>query len=461
MSEQSNKLLIPPSDINAERGLLGSILVNSKILEDIGDILSPVHFYDKRHETIFTLMTDLWAHGKPIDIVHVLDAMKTKTGFTDEEKGEITKEFLLEVISYGSLISTPIKAATLIKNNYVLRSVANIADDIKRTVMGGEATVEEVLDYAQKKVFEISEENIQKNFINISTSLANVYERISNASDSDETTGIPTGLTDLDAILGGFHKSDLIILAARPSMGKTSLSLEIIKRMAIQNNTPVAVFSLEMSADQLTDKLLSSTSGLDLYKIRQGKLGNDSQDEYAMLGDAIGKLDEAEIWIDDSGHLNINELRTKARRLKSRYNIGVLVIDYLQLMSGNSGTNYGVNRVQEVSDISRNLKMLAKELDIPILALSQLSRNVESRDDKRPMLSDLRDSGSIEQDADVVLFVHRESMYNKTEANAGKANILVSKHRNGETGTVELAWIGKLATFGNLQGGRVSGRVEK
>jgi len=229
----------------------------------------------------------------------------------------------------------------------------------------------------------------------------------------------------------------------------------------LQQQIGVAVFSLEMSRDQLCDKLIASVSGIELRKIRSGQLeDNDNLNEFTKLGEAIGRLEEAPIWIDDSGSLNIMELRTKARRLKSRHNIGLIVIDYLQLMSGKN-YNYQGNRVQEVSDISRGLKMLAKELNIPVLALSQLSRGVEGREDKRPLLSDLRESGSIEQDADVVLFIHREEMYSKDTKKKGIAEILISKHRNGETGVVELAWVPKLATFENLQGARIRNVVDK
>jgi replicative DNA helicase len=244
-------------------------------------------------------------------------------------------------------------------------------------------------------------------------------------------------------------------------MGKTSLALELIKRISLGTKNGVAIFSLEMSKDQLVDKLISSVSGISLKKIRSGHLSDEPHNnEFVRLGQAIGQLSEAPIWIDDSGALNIMELRTKARRLKSRHNIGLIMIDYLQLMSGKT-SSYGGNRVQEVSDISRGLKMLAKELNIPIIALSQLSRSVEGRDDKRPMLSDLRESGSIEQDADVVMFIHREEMYHKETKKKGIADILISKHRNGETGAVELAFIHRLATFDNLQGAKITTRTNE
>jgi replicative DNA helicase len=449
---------LPPFDENAEKALLGSVLLNSKLLEDIGDILRGDHFYDSRHALVFSLVVELWSSSRPVDILTVLDLLKLKGDLNPAFAAEIDKEYLLELIAKSSLLSSATSAAKIIRDKYFLRELINISDKIKSKSLDEKDRVEDVLEYAQKEIYQISEQNIEKNFTPIGEVLTEVYERISNAKDSGQLmSGTPTGLTEIDALLGGFHAGDLIILAARPSMGKTSLALEVVRRMAISESTGVAIFSLEMGKDQLVDKLLSSTAGIELRKIRNGQLENqDGNDEFMKLGEAMGTLNTAKIWIDDSGHLNITELRTKARRLKSRYNIGLLVIDYLQLMSGNSGTNYGVNRVQEVSDISRNLKMLAKELEVPVLALSQLSRGVESREDKRPMLSDLRESGSIEQDADVVMFVHRDEMYNKESKNKGKANIIIAKHRNGETGTAELAWIGKLATFGNLEGGRTT-----
>lgn len=454
-----------PFDHDAECSLLGTILLNNKAMEDIADIIQKSHFYDRRNQITYDTMLDLWGGSKPIDVVFLLDELKVKKGLTDRERRNIDKDFLLELISKSSLISSPAKAADIVKAKYFLRTLVEISDNIKSKSLEEKERVEEVLDYAQKMIYDVSEQNIEKSFSPISEVLQLVVERISEAGTNGmESVGaIPSGLVDLDELLGGFHKSDLVILAARPSMGKTSLALEITRRVAINESKPVAIFSLEMAKEQLVDKLLSSTAAIPLWKIRTGQLENsDGNDEYRKLGEAVGKLGEAPIWIDDStGGLNITEVRTKARRLKSRHNISMIIIDYLQLMRGYSGINYGVNRVQEVSDISRALKLLAKELDIPILALSQLSRTVETREDKRPILSDLRESGSIEQDADVVMFVHREEMYNKETKNKGKANVIVAKHRNGETGTVELAWVGHLATFANLEGARIGHKIEK
>lgn len=463
----------PPNDLNAEKSLLGSILLNSKVLDEIADKIKEDFFYDKRHKIVYKIMLQLYANSKPIDILFVLDALKSSPGVTEKEAEVIDREFLLELISKSSMASSPKHTAEVIKDKFMLRSLVEASDKIKGSVIEGKTGVENLLDLAQKEIYNISIDNLDKDFSPLYDLLTERFERVASLSEGDlQHPAVPTGFHDLDSILGGLHSSDLIILAARPSMGKTSFALELMKRVAMGSDIGVAIFSLEMSKEQLVDKLISSTAGVSLKKIRQGEIKkneyyedgeteryDDSGNDMAKLGQAIGKLNECPIWIDDSGHLNITELRTKARRLKSRHNIGLIVIDYLQLMSG--GGDYRGNRVQEVSDISRNLKMLAKELDVPIIALSQLSRGVEGRDDKRPMLSDLRESGSIEQDADIVMFVHREEMYNRESKKKGIADILISKHRNGETGAIELAWVGHLATFENLQGAKIGHRINK
>lgn len=452
----------PPADMDAEKALLGSILLNSQILQDVGDKLSGEYFYDPRHSIVYLAMVELWATSRPVDVISVLEYLHNTESLNKSSSGTVDKEFLLELISKTSLSTSHIHTSDLIKNKFVLRTIIQVGDEIKNLAYLQKDHPSEILDDAQKQLFDISKNNMEKDFVSITEVLKDTFERISQLHDNDvEFRGVPTGFIDLDNILGGLHSSDLLILAARPSMGKTSLALELIKHVAVVQKVGVAFFSLEMSKDQLVDKLVSSTSGVSLGKIRSGHLSDDpANNEFIRLGQAIGQLDQAPIWIDDNGALNILELRTKARRLKSKYNVGLIVIDYLQLMSGKN-TNYSGNRVQEVSDISRGLKMLAKELQIPILALSQLSRSVDSREDKRPMLSDLRESGSIEQDADIVMFIHREEMYHKETKKKGVGDLLISKHRNGETGAIELAWIPALATFGNLHGARTSRRVNE
>lgn len=458
----NNLDLLPPHDLDAEKALLGSILLNYKILEDVADKLKGDYLYDRRHKIVYETMLALWVENKPVDMIFVLNEIKNSSTWPTSEIESIDKEFLIELISKSSLSSSPEFTAKMIKEKYLLRTLIRVGDTIKTMAFESKTDADDILDSAQKQLYEVSLDNLDKNFVRINQVLDGTFERINELfTNQVEFRGIPTGFVDLDATLGGLHHSDLIILAARPSMGKTSLSLEMIKRIALQQQVGVAIFSLEMSKDQLCDKLISSVSGIDLRKIRTGHLEDtENSNEFMRLGEAIGKLSEAPIWIDDSGSLNIMELRTKARRLKSRHNVGMIVIDYLQLMSGRAASYQG-NRVQEVSDISRGLKMLAKELNIPILALSQLSRGVEGRDDKRPLLSDLRESGSIEQDADVVMFIHRDEMYNKESKKKGIAEILISKHRNGETGTVELAWVGSRATFDNLHGAKTSSVVRK
>jgi len=452
----------PPHDLEAEKALLGSLLLNSKLLEEVADKLKPDYFFDRRNQIVYQIILDLWLNSQPVDVLFVLNALQNNLRFNAAEVGTINREYLLELIAKSSLSSSPEHTARIIKEKYILRMLIRVGDNLKTLAVESNSPVEDILDNAQKQLYEIALDNLDKNFVRIGDLLTATFERINELyTNQVKYRGIPTGFVDLDNMLGGLHHSDLIILAARPSMGKTSLALEIVKRVALQQQIGVAVFSLEMSRDQLCDKLIASVSGIELRKIRSGQLeDNDNLNEFTKLGEAIGRLEEAPIWIDDSGSLNIMELRTKARRLKSRHNIGLIVIDYLQLMSGKN-YNYQGNRVQEVSDISRGLKMLAKELNIPVLALSQLSRGVEGREDKRPLLSDLRESGSIEQDADVVLFIHREEMYSKDTKKKGIAEILISKHRNGETGVVELAWIPKLATFENLQGARIRNVVDK
>lgn len=463
MSE-TTEILKPPQDLTAEESILGLILLNGKILDDVVDRLKADFFYNPKHKIVYSACLDLWSQNKPVDTFLVLKEL-TKEKYQkqmQEPEDLIDEGFLVNLVAKSSLASSSDSLAEIIKDKYLLRVIVESSDEMKTLALRDNLEAEEILDQAQKKLFEISLNTIDKSFISISEVLGDSFERISELYNSkDDFRGIPTGFVDIDRILGGLHSSDLIILAARPSMGKTAFALEIVKRVAMNKKLGcgVAMFSLEMGKDQLVDRMLSSVSGIDAWKIKTGKFDpKREEEEFAKLGRAIGKLDEAPIWIDESGSLNILELRSKARRLKSRHNIGLIVIDYLQLMSSVSN-RYNSNRVQEVSEISRGLKMLAKELDVPVLALAQLSRGVEGRDDKRPMLSDLRDSGSIEQDADVVMFVHRQAMYErdmeKRREIENEAEILISKHRNGSVGQVKLAWMPRLATFENLEGAKV------
>jgi replicative DNA helicase len=454
---------LPPHDIDVEQAFLGSILLNNHVLDETADNLRPEYFYLPLHQVLFNCMLDMWAGRKPIDVILLLQEIKQERyqkKLADDTT--IDQEVLLELTAKSTFASSPEELAKIIKDKYLLRTIVTTADEMKTQALSSPLPPDEILDISQQKLFQISMQSIDKTFVSIQEILGSTFERISDLhANPSELRGTATGFTDIDRILGGFHKSDLIIIAARPSMGKTAFALELTKRMALTTKTGVAFFSLEMSKDQLVDRMLSSASGIDLYKIRSGKFGgNNESQEFEKLGGAISTLSEAPIWIDDNGGLNILELRSKARRLKMKHNVGVIIIDYLQLMTSGNNRNNG-NRVQEVSEISRGLKLLAKELNVPVIALSQLSRSVESRDDKRPMLSDLRESGSIEQDADVVMFVHREEVYHKETKKRGIADILISKHRNGQIGSVELAWIQHLTSFENLDGARLSRRVNE
>jgi replicative DNA helicase len=452
----------PPSDYNAEGAMLGMILLNNSNLDEVADKLKGGFFADPRNQRVYSAMVALSQANKPIDVLFVLNQLEyednTQAGNRSHKTSGVDKEYLVDLVSKTSLASSVGSLVGIIKDKYKLRKVLEVSEEIKELVIAQADDSNDILDQAQKKLFEVSIDNSDKNFVAIGDILMDSFERLADTS-SEDNAGIPTGFIDVDRKLGGFHNSDLIIVAARPSMGKTSFILEVAKRIAMVQQIGVAVFSLEMSKEQLVDKLISSTSGVDSWKLRTRKF-DESADEFSKIGEAISRLAEAPIWIDDGGSLNVLELRTKARRLKTKHNVGVIIVDYLQLMSG-TGKNYGNNRVQEVSEISRGLKILAKELGVPIIALSQLSRSVEGREDKRPMLSDLRESGSIEQDADVVMFIHRDEMYNKESKKKGIADILVAKHRHGETCSIELGWVGRLATFENLDQAKVSRKVNE
>lgn len=468
------ELVLPnlPHDLEAEMALLGSILVSGshskEVMDDLVGVLKAEYFFDLSHQKVFKAMVELWNNNQEIDTVHLVDQLQKSH---KDEIEKFNQYFVLSLAAKSSLLASTKTASNLIKEKYLLRRVISVGEEIKQMGFDQDNSAGNILDLAQKKLYDASLDNLDKYFVKISELLGPNFDTMTMLSENEEVgRGIKTGLLDLDKILGGFQNSDLIILAARPSMGKTALSLEITRRIA-KSGTGVAFFSLEMSAEQICERLLARVSEIDFGKIRRGELSDDQKNEgFARVGEAIGNLAEYPIWIDDSASLNILELRSKARRLKSRENIGLIVVDYLQLMSGKNERAYQGNRTQEVSDISRSLKILAKELNVPIIALSQLSRSVENRDDKRPMLSDLRESGSIEQDADIVLFIYRDSFYNREKyqkmepkersAKENIAEILISKHRNGATGIIELTWVKHLASFENLMGAKI-GSLER
>ena len=341
--------------------------------------------------------------------------------------------------------------ANIVRRKGTLRRLIQAAGEITNLGYKEETDIESVLDQAEQKLFGVSQKFLKQNFIPLTEVLTETFDRLDDLhKNKGKLRGVPTGYIDLDNLLGGMQRSDLIIIAARPSMGKTSLALDIAKNVAVNHKTTVGIFSLEMSKDQLVDRLLSSEADVNLWKLRSGNLSEEGpNNDFQRIGEAMGRLSEAPIFIDDAAGANIMEIRTKARRLQSEHNLGLIVIDYLQLMQGHS--SHSENRVQEVSEISRALKGIARELNVPVIALSQLNRAVESRPDKRPMLSDLRESGSIEQDADAVLLIFREDMYKGKEADRPNiAEIIIAKHRNGPTGKIELFFDSEKTSFRNL-----------
>jgi len=437
---------IPPQNIEAEQSVLGSLLLDRDAVIKIADLITADDFYDDRHRSIYLAIIALYDERSSIDILTVSN--KLEEGSTLERIGGTS--YLTTLVNSVPSSAHIVHYANIVRRKGTLRRLISASTDIVGLGYQEDLDLETLLDQAEQKLFSVSQKYLKQNFVSLSEILHETFDRIDELHrEKGKLRGVSTGFSDLDNKLGGLQKSDLIILAARPSMGKTSLALDLVRNVAMNEHKNVAVFSLEMSKDQLVDRLLAAEADVDLWKMRTGKLNDIGPDnDFERIGHALGRLSEAQIFIDDSGSLNIMELRTKARRLQAEHDLDLIVVDYLQLMQGRSTEN----RVQEVSEISRSLKILAKELDVPVLALSQLSRAVEQRGgDKKPQLSDLRESGSIEQDADVVMFIYRDEMYTgKDSKKPHIAEILVRKHRNGPTGDVELFFDGEKTSFKNL-----------
>ncbi len=439
-----NKL--PPQSLEAEQSVLGSLILDKDAIIKIADIISAEDFYEEKHRLIYLAIIALYDERSSIDILTVSN--KLEEGASLEKIGGTS--YLTTLVNTVPSAAHVVHYAQIVKRKGTLRRLITSATDIVSMGYQEDVDLDMLLDKAEQKLFSVSQKSLKQNFVPITEILHETFDRLDELHrEKGKLRGVPTGFTDLDNKLGGLQNSDLIILAARPSMGKTSLALDIIRHVALEEKKSTAIFSLEMSKDQLVDRLLAAEADVDLWKMRTGRLSDVGvNNDFERIGHALGRLSEAPIFIDDQGALNIMELRTKARRLQAENELDLIVVDYLQLMQGRSTDN----RVQEVSEISRSLKLLAKELNVPVLALSQLSRNVEQRGaDKRPQLSDLRESGSIEQDADVVLFIFRDEMYTGSESKKPHiAEILVRKHRNGPTGEVELYFDGEKTSFKNL-----------
>lgn len=421
---------LPPQNVQAESSLLGSILIDPEALTKIADIVRSNDFYEQRHSLIFASMLHLYEQRKPIDVLTLTEKLET-AGEIDNVGGA---SYITELANSVPSAAHVHEYAQIVAKKATLRRLISAAQEITNLGYSDEEDVDALIDKAEHTLYSVSENKGTQGFRAIGDVLNESFDRIEELSrDKNKLRGVPSGFRSLDRKLAGLQNSDLLILAARPAMGKSSFALNIAHNVAIKEGIPVGIFSLEMSQEQLVDRLLSAESGVDSWKLRTGDL-EDS--DFAKIGEAMGALSEAPIFIDDTPMLNVMDMRTKARRIQSEHGLGLIIVDYLQLMTGRG--NYGDNRVQEVSEISRGLKMLAKELNVPVLALSQLSRSVESRSPQIPQLADLRESGSIEQDADVVMFIYREDVYNPDTERQHIADLLIKKHRSGPIGDIEL-----------------------
>ncbi|WP_455099821.1 replicative DNA helicase [Peptostreptococcus stomatis] len=431
----------PPHNLESEQCVIGSIIVEEQTLVPVAEILDREDFYIDAHKVIYDSMIELGNERKPIDMITLTNRLKEK-GYLDQVGGVTYLTSITNMIPTTSNVKV---YAEIVKKNSTLRKLIKASNDI--ISMGYEASdsLDDILNVAEKKIFDISQDRMSQDFKPISEVLTSVTAMIEEVySKGSDITGLDTGFIDLNKKLGGFHKSDLILIAARPGMGKTAFALNLVANVAIRSKSSVAVFSLEMSKEQLVQRLLSSQSNVALDNINKGKIADD---EWKKLTDAMTVLSSSDVFIDDTPGIKVSEIRSKCRKLKMEKGLDMIMIDYLQLMEADGRAD---NRQQEVSKISRSLKILAKEMNCPVIALSQLSRNTESGKDHMPKLSDLRDSGAIEQDADIVMFIYRDEYYTKMETKKKDlAEIIIAKNRHGEISNIELVWIGKIQKFSN------------
>lgn len=444
---KAKDLKIPPHSIDAEKALLGSALMNPEVMHDVVDIVNEQSFYSNQNRAVWIVLFELHGKSIPIDLLSVSARLKEK-GLLEDAGG---MAYLTELINIVPTSANAHHYAELVENKRVMRDLLRAAEQINTLGYDEEAELHDVLEKAEKALYNVTNKTGSRKFVALKDTLDEAWERLDHLHKTrDEMRGVPTGFVELDNKLSGLQKSDLIILAARPSMGKTSLALDIARKAAVNHKVPVAIFSLEMSSQQLVDRMLAAESLVDSWKIRTGH-NLSVENDFKSIGEAISRLSEAPIFIDDQPGNNILKMRAVARRLKNEKGLGLIVVDYLQLMVPTQMNKYNDNLVQQVTEISRSLKNLARELEVPVLALSQLSRAVEQRGGK-PRLSDLRDSGSIEQDADVVMFIHRESDQDQG-GRKEEAEILIEKHRNGPTGMAKLFFDSKKTTFLSMDKG--------
>lgn len=438
---------IPPNDIEAEQAVLGSMLTDKDAVIAAIEVLKPEDFYREDNKTIYTAVLSLYNRAEPIDII-TLKSELTSMGKFDSIGG---LEYLAELPEKVPTTANVDKYIKIVEEKSILRNLIKTANEIITLGYDPTEEVENIMDGAEKKIFDIMQSKNQKGYTPIKDILIETFAQIEQLyNQKQHITGVPTGFADLDYKTAGLHGSDLVLVAARPAMGKSAFALNIATNAAVRAKVPVAIFSLEMSKEQMVNRILCSEAMVDSNKVRTGKL--DEQD-WGKLASALGPLSESEIYIDDTPGISVMEIRAKCRKLKLEKGLGLVVIDYLQLVQA-SNNRRGGSREQEIAEISRSLKILAKEIDVPVIALSQLSRAPEQRPDHRPMLSDLRESGSIEQDADIVMFLYRDDYYNEDSEKKNIAEVIMAKHRAGSTGTVELLWLGNYTKFVNIDKNR-------
>lgn len=435
---------VPPHDIEAEQAVIGSMFTDKEAVSSSIEVLKEEDFYREDNRLIYSAMLNLYNRAEPIDLITVKSELELMGKF--EQVGGF--EYLAELPEKVPTTANIAKYIKIVEEKSVLRNLIKTANEIIELGYDTTEEVENIMESAEKKIFNLMQNKDQKGYRPIKDILVDSFTQLEELYNRKQhITGVPTGFTDLDYRTAGLHGSEFILIAARPAMGKSAFALNIATNAALRGNAPVAIFSLEMSKEQMVNRILCSEAMVDSNKVRTGKLEDE---DWAKLAEAIGPLSETGIYVDDTPGISVMEIRAKCRKLKLEKNIGLVVIDYLQLIQGSNRTRGG-SREQEIAEISRSLKILAKELDVPVIALSQLSRAVEQRPDHRPMLSDLRESGSIEQDADIVMFLYRDDYYNEDSERKNIAEVIIAKHRGGSTGTVDLGWLGSYTKFVNLE----------
>lgn len=434
---------IPPQSVEAEQSVIGSMLIDKEVIPVVMEVLKPEDFYRPDHKEIYEVIIELFDKAQPIDLITVSERLKLHGKL--ELVGGL--EYLSDIATAVPTTANVKHYAKIVEEKSLLRKLIKASSDIVDLGFNASEEVSFILDKAEQNIFDILQKRSSQGFVPIKDVLVETFNKLEELyNNKGHITGIPTGFVDLDFKTSGLHNSDLVLIAARPAMGKTAFALNLAQNAAVHSGVPVVVFSLEMSKEQLVNRMLCSEAMVDSNKMKTGQLEDN---DWQKVARALGPLSEAPIFIDDTPGISITEIRAKCRRMKLEHNLGLVVIDYLQLMQGSKSRSE--NRQQEISEISRSLKILAKEINVPVICLSQLSRAAETRTDHRPILSDLRESGAIEQDADIVMFLYRDDYYNPDTEKKNIAEVILAKHRSGSTGTVELVWLGQYTKFANLE----------